>query len=209
MVGNQHVPYPTAASVRHVHVPAMKVDKQYQEYLAYKLMCEKKNKVQLTPLEKIQLTPLEKAIARNDLRKSQASRSSNQSVATTNTKKSKYNPEKDPLVIQARMVLPGSNQLALLQQNALKAQAEMEAYARMTTNFVNTNSPSNLIGMQVQLQHEEDVEQEEEDTPTQILTPTQTHYPSASYHALNGQTEEQEVGNCNNSENYMSSEEED
>lgn len=200
-VKNKHVPHPTTASVRHVHVPAIKVDKEYQNYLAYKLMCEKSyNK---------KLTPLEKAIARNNYRKSNVPRSSNQSVSTSNTKRSKYNPEMDPLVIQARMVLPGTNQLAMLQQNAMKAQAELEAHTRLTTNLVNTNNQGNLIGMQLQLQHEEYGEQEETETPTQILSPTQTHHPSASYHALHGQTEEQEIGNGNNSESCSSSEEDD
>ena len=89
----------------------------------------------------------------------------------------------------------------------MKAQAELEAHARMWTKLLITNNPSNLIGMQLQLQHGEYGEQEEEETLTQILTPTQTHHPSASYQALHGQTEEQEIGNGNNSDIYTSSEE--
>ena len=223
MTGHPHLSHINGQMGTHAHVPAMKMDQDYLEYLAHKIQM-KNQKVKKQKPTNQKITPLQQQMA-SKYGNSFAQRSSNQSVASISSKRSKYNPEKDPLVIQARKFLPGSDQLSLLKMNAMKAQAELEAHTKMAASKVpvlnNTNNnENNLIGMSLKLQleeeededDEEEEEEEEEETPTQILTPTQTQRSrhinaSRSYHALHGQTEEVELGNGNNSEPYYSDEE--
>ena len=224
ITGNPHLSHKNGKIGTHAHVPAIKMDQEYIEYLAHKIQLENQKQ---KPTNK-KNTTVQKQMS-SKCGNSFAQRSSNQSVASLSSKRSKYNPEKDPLVIQARKVLPGSDQLAQLKLNAMKAQAELEAHTKIAANNIlllkkNINQ-NNLIGMHLQLQPEEEEveeeedeeeedeeEEEEEETPTQILTPTQTqrsHHINASrsYHSLHVQTEEVELGNGNNSEPEHSSEE--
>ena len=74
-------------------------------------------------------------------------RSSNGSITSVSSKRSKYDVEKYPLVIHAKEVLTGLNQLAALQRNMKKAQDELNAHDVM-------HKQTDLVGLQVEVQHD-------------------------------------------------------
>jgi hypothetical protein len=154
MSGHHPAPSIGGQLLEHGHVPAMKFDQGYLDYLASKI--QKRNEKKPPSTYKAAYHPM----------------SSNQSVGSVSSKRSKYNVDKDPLVIHAKTVLPGAtNQLALLQKAMKKAQEDLLAHAHKEKDRLMVEQEDAqtkyLIGLHVDVPDSEE-EEEPEELPTQL-----------------------------------------